>query len=357
MSFLRGSYRVPLIAIALCLATACGVKADDQGSMVAGVTEESRLAVEQGLAWLASKQNKDGSWSCKIGYKLNDDYMGKDEHHHVGVTALAGMAFVAHGNTPGRGKYGAQVAGALDFILEVARQGMNGYITANGTRMYEHAFCTMFLAEIFGMSPRPDLADALRRSVGVIVRSQNDEGGWRYQPFPRDADLSLTVSTLQGLRAARNVGILVPDSVIRKAMAYVKRCAKNRDGSFAYQDLPAHQTRFTVPLTAAGVTSLYSGGEYDALEAKRGLEYLRVHFRELHFGEYHYFYGHYYAAQAMYQGGGRYWNDYFPKLREEILRHQKADGSWDDDVGPTYATAMAALILQLPNEYLPIFQR
>ncbi len=339
----------------LIAAAVSSPRADD----VSGVTEESKLAVERGLAWLAARQNDDGSWSCRVGYKLNDNYMGKDEHHHVGVTALAGMAFLAHGNVPGRGRYGVQVAKALDFILEAAKVRMDGYITANGTRMYEHAFCTMFLGEVYGMSPRPDVADALRRAVGIIVRSQNPEGGWRYQPFARDADLSITVSTLQGLRAARNVGITVDANCIAKAMEYVKRCGrKSRDGSFAYQDLPTHQTRFTFALTAAGVTSLFSGGLYDATEAKRGLEYLRLHTRDLRMGEYHFYYGHYYAAQALYQGGPRYWNDYFKYLREEILRHQKkGDGSWEDDVGPTYATAMACLILQLPNEYLPIFQR
>ncbi len=347
-----------LALVPLLLALACGIPARADDQVLVGMTEESKLAVERGLAWLAAQQNNDGSFGCKIGYKLNDEYKGKEMHPHVGVTALAGMTFLAHGNVPGRGRYGVHVAEALDFVLRTAQQRVDGYITANGTRMYEHAFCTMFLAEVYGMSPRPDVAEALRRAVGIIMRSQNEEGGWRYQPFPRDADLSITVSTLQGLRAARNVGILVDDNVIKKAMNYVKRCGrKSRDGSFAYQDLQTHQTRFTFPLTAAGVTSLFSGGEYDVPEAKRGLDYLRLNARQLEMGQYHYYYGHYYAAQALYQGGPKYWNEYFKSLREEILRVQKPDGSWDDDVGPTYATAMATLILQLSNEYLPIFQR
>ncbi|MBI3271809.1 MAG: terpene cyclase/mutase family protein [Planctomycetes bacterium] len=334
------------------------VLADDGVDGRVGPSEESKAAVERGLAYLARVQNRDGSWSCPVGYKLNEDYVGGKEQPHVGVTALACIALLAQGNTPDRGRYGENVARGLDYLLACSRGRGDGYITAFGTRMYEHAFCTLFLAETYGMSPRPDVREALKRSVGLIIRSQNPEGGWRYQPFARDADLSITVSTLQALRAARNAGLSVPKDVITSAMRYVKRCGTNTDGSFSYQALASHQTRTSFPLTAAGVTSLFSAGEYDAIEARRGLEYLRKSMGTMHMGSYHYYYGHYYAAQAIYQGGPRYWNDYYPRVRDEIVREQARLGDhWNDCVGPNYATAMACIILQVPNEYLPIFQR
>ena len=31
--------------------------------------------------------------------------------------------------------------------------------------------------------------------------------------------------------------------------------------------------------------------------------------------------------------------------------------AWGEGPGPSYATAMALIILQIPNNYLPIFQR
>lgn len=331
------------------------VKADDPRFHTSDITPRSMNAVARGLAWLADQQQDDGSWTCKVGYKLNEDFIG-EEGKHVGVTALAGMAYLANGNTPGRGKYGHVVEGALSYVLSCVRTN-DGYISANGTRMYEHAFATMFLAEVYGMSPRDDLKEKLRQAAYLIVRSQNDEGGWRYQPFARDADISITVSTLQALRAARNVGIRVPKEVIKHAMDYVKRCADNQDGSFSYQDLQKYQTRSTYPLTAAGVTALFSGGEYDSVQARRGLDYLRTHQYELQWSKYHYFYGHYYACQAFYQAGGAVWEDYFSTLREEILSNQNPDGHWEDDVGPTYATAMGCLLLSVPMDYLPIFQR
>jgi hypothetical protein len=94
-------------------------------------------------------------------------------------------------------------------------------------------------------------------------------------------------------------------------------------------------------------------------EIRRGLEFLLRHRPRRVEGrnDFHYFYGHYYAIQAFYQEGGSYWARWWPPLRDELVRTQKPSGSWTDEVGPSYASAMAVLILSLPFEMLPIFQR
>ena len=71
----------------------------------------------------------------------------------------------------------------------------------------------------------------------------------------------------------------------------------------------------------------------------------------------HVFYGIYYCTQAMYQLGDNYWNVYRPQLLEELLRRQRANGSWDGEVGSSYCTAMAVLALTVDYGYLPIYQR
>ncbi len=71
----------------------------------------------------------------------------------------------------------------------------------------------------------------------------------------------------------------------------------------------------------------------------------------------HYFYGHYYAAQAMWIRGGDDWNQWYPAIRDELVSKRLAQGYWNDSVGSYYGTAMALIILQMPNNYLPIFQR
>ena len=60
------------------------------------------------------------------------------------------------------------------------------------------------------------------------------------------------------------------------------------------------------------------------------------------------------GAQAAFQAGGAYWTRWYEEVKRDLFQLQGRDGSWTDLVGPCYATAMAAIILQLPNQYLPI---
>ena len=72
----------------------------------------------------------------------------------------------------------------------------------------------------------------------------------------------------------------------------------------------------------------------------------------------HHFYAHLYMAQALYQRGGKDWDDYYAKMSAWLLRQQKRDGAWDGDgVGTVYGTAIALTILQLPYALAPIYQR
>jgi hypothetical protein len=267
------------------------------------------------------------------------------------------MAFMAGGSTPGRGPYGDEVDLCLKYILDNAQD--SGYINAPGSGshgpMYGHGFATLFLAECYGMSRRNDLREKLSRAVHLIVITQNSDGGWRYQPVRREADLSVTICQVMALRAARNAGLHVPPAVIDKTIEYVKK-SQNADGGFMYM-ISGGQSAF--PRSAAGVVALYSAGIYDGPEVEKGLAYMMDYLP--HGGgfnrESHYFYGHYYAVQAMWIKGGKHWREWFPAVRDELIARQRADGSWVDSICQEYGTAMACIILQIPNNYLPIFQR
>jgi Prenyltransferase and squalene oxidase repeat len=343
------------------------------------VTPEHAAAVEKGLAWLAANQEPNGSWLGKIGYKLHTDYKyTRDNAPHVGVTALAGMAFLAGGHLPGRGTYGENVERALDFVLSCVQD--DGYITHGGSRMYSHAFATLFLAEICGMTHRSDLKPKLQLAVDFIVNSQNAEGGWRYEPYAAESDISIVVCQVLALRAARNIGIRVPKSTIDRAARYVVDSAVteetaaafrsmrndgwNEAGSFHYQKQDGSRSSF--PLTAAGVTALYGAGIYSDEAIDNGVIYLRTRLkdfnREYGFeegGHYFFWYGHYYGVQAMYTAGADAWEEYFAIVRDEILRLQEPSGAFSNRVGPgpSFGTSMAVLILEIPYRFLPIFQR
>jgi len=343
------------------------------------VTPEHAAAVERGLEWLARNQNPDGSWSASIGYKLNTSYeVTAAGRGHVGVTALAGMAFLAGGHLPGRGEHGDTVSRCLDFVLSCVQE--DGYITHAGTRMYSHAFATLFLAEIYGMTHRGDIRTKLQLAVDFIVHSQNEYGGWRYEPYAVEADMSIVVCQVLALRAARNIGIRVPKVVVDRAANYVVNSAvteeslsryypahisyKNEIGSFHYQRQDGSRSSF--PLTAAGVTALYGAGVYSDDAIDDGIRYLRINLQNFNRqrgkrdgGHYFFWYGHYYGVQAMYTAGADAWESYFTVVRDELLSMQEPSGAWPNRTGPgkPFGTAMAVLILEIPYRFLPIFQR
>lgn len=308
------------------------------------VTPETIRAIDKALRFLRTTQNPDGSWgSSQYG-------------RHPAITGVAAMAMMAQGNTPGRGKYGKQVERAINFLMRSVDPN-TGYIGGSGHgQMYGHGFATLALAEAYGMMPSDALRKKLTLAIRCIVRSQKPDGGWRYDPAPYgNSDLSVTICQMMALRAANNAGIQVAKKTIDRAVAYTRKSA-NPDGGFRYT-LDSSGSSFA--LTGAGVTTLYGAGLYDLPEAKKGVEYLKKFFAaQRGQGQYgHYFYGHYYAAQAMYQAGGKHWEFWYPKIRDDLLRLQLANGSWSSHVGETYAAAMGALVLQVPFNYLPIFQR
>jgi len=392
---------LPLVLVALVLAGPAAQSADvpepkkAPAKKTPGLTRpkvkelsaEGVEAIRKGLAWLARNQNKDGSWTADVGYKLNEGYVvEKQRTGHPGVTALAGMSFLAGGHLPGRGKYGERVRDAVRFILKCVNS--DGMITKNRSRMYSHAFGTLFLAEVYGMTRDAEVRKALNKAAQFTFKCQNKAGGWRYAPYAQDSDMSITVCQVMALRAARNIGIRVPKESIERAVNYVLESANTRqgpeNGSFQYQYRQQNQipTRNSFALTAAGLATLYMAGLYSDQDiekhirknkisrfigARRApkietiLDYITRTYsttHRMHSRKYFYFYGNYYAVQALFTRGGERWQRYFKRLQGHLVAMQEQDGAWPIyHVGKAYSTASATLILQVPYRYLPIFER
>jgi hypothetical protein len=325
-------------------------------------TPASEAAVNRGLAYLAAHQEPGGYWPSG-GYRID-----------VAVTGLCMMAFLAAGHQPGRGRYGLIMNEAVDFLANSVQMngqfGAPGLIRARasgGPAMYGHGFALLALAEVYGMTRRPDLKPKLEAAVKLIEDTQNQDGqswhdgGWRYQPMQGDADLSVTVVQVLALRACRNAGLKVSQSTIDRAIAYMRRCA-NSDGGFSYQ---IGQNQSDPARAGAGVLSLIMAGLRNSRECQGGLDYLQRHplapGRDWAYRD-HYHYAIYYVTQAMYQAGGDYWRQWYPTVRDRLVSTQDPEGSWsrttgNSDAGPEYATAMSVLVLQVPAGLLPIYQK
>ena len=222
--------------------------------------------------------------------------------------------------------------------------------------MYSHGFGTLFLAEAYGMTHRPEIREKLQKAVRLIIDTQNNEGGWRYQPVRRDADLSVTICQINALRAARNAGLYVPKETVEACIRYVKQ-SQNPDGGFRYM-LQGGASAF--PRSAAGVVALQSAGEYDAKEVRDGIAYLQQYMPRDQAGQ---------PLQPLLlrpllrgpgdvdPGRGRLERVVSRRSATSWSSGQSAAGYWTDSICNEYGTAMALIILQMPNNYLPIFQR
>ena len=314
------------------------------------VDENTEKVVKAALKYLAAKQSPNGSWNAGAG------------EHPVAMTAYTLMAFLAAGNTPNEGEYGKNVTRGMLYLME--RVGPDGYISAGngggdrgGSNMYGHGIACIALAELYGMSRDPRLKPKLELAIHLIENSQNDQGGWRYQPRKSDADLSVTVLQVVALRAAKNGGIDVAQSTIDNAVKYVKSCYDEEAGGFTYQP---HNRQPGFARTAAGIYCLQVCGLYDDAMVAKGSQFLidgRGNMNEW------YTYGHFYAAPAQYMIGGEVWKGWYEKMNRELLDSVHREGefaSWeplDHKVGTLYATAVYTAILAMPYHYIPLYQR
>jgi hypothetical protein len=301
-------------ALFLFAASLCGVAAAQPATFEPATTAEPLTETEviervtksldRSMEYLRAQQRPDGGW-----------------HNNHAVNGLALLAFMGRGHVPGRGPYQDVLERGKTFLL--ANSNKETGFLAYGT-MYEHGLATLAMAEMYGMDPDPELEEALRKAVDLIIRCQSPAGGWRYSPTPTDQDLSVSVMQIVALPQTSAAGLLslqllghYDDPTIGPTLTYV-------------ESIPIDWTN------QSGVSYFY--------------------------------YFHYYAMQAQYQAGGKHWNNWHPRIRELLLSKQNEDGSWDvppgtaeaeGTVGPNkiYWTAMASLVLDVYLHFLPAYQR
>lgn len=344
-----------LLAVGLCTGVPATLAVAADEVLPKHVTPATLKAVRAGLDYLARNQDADGSWHSDQG----------GDAYPVAITGLAGTALLANGNSPTRGRYAPQVEKAVEFLLGCSTS--SGLITGpnqeSGRPMHGHGFALMFLACVYGAETKPALRDktklAIEKGVRLTAEGQSGAGGWWYIPGGDYDEGSVTVTQVQALRAAHNAGLAVPRGTIAQAVNYIDRCSTS-EGGISYSLSSGGGAKLAI--SAAAVATLYNAGQYDAPVANRCLEYVWRHFQNRKTwskGAGHDFYCQLYAAQAFYMAGDKYWDVYFPAVRDQLISMQdKTEGSWNGDgIGKAYGTAIALIILQLPYKYLPVYQR
>ncbi len=323
-------------------------------------------ALSAGLEFLAKRQATvpDGSLPAT----------GAQSAAPVGVTALTAVAWMAGGSTLERGPHGKSLSKAIEYLLSRVNveEGSPelGFVSEAGdklSQMHGHGFATLAFSQAYTVSPGTPRGDRIGRRLKLAIqrieKSQHPDGGWGYGPAPSlEHEGSITITVVQALRAAHNVGLEVDLNVIARAIDYVAK-SQNEDGSFRYS--LRKEDKSTVALTAACISTLNATGDYSSSVIKAGYDFI---FRELEErrsdpkGPPNLQWPHYerlYLAQALWQHSDpKVFQRWVKEERVRVLSTQNEDGSWGGSAfGDCYATAMNCLFLAVPESLLPIFQR
>ncbi len=316
-----------------------------------GGEERAEKAVREGLKFLATKQNADGSFG---------------EEYTSGMTGLALLAYLGHCETPESPKFGDAVVRAAQYLMELALKNDGKMTNGKGGNheSYEHAIATYALCELFTMTKEsgkeiPRLESVLRKSVGLVVDSQTKTGGWPYGfKGAGKEDMSVSGWQIQALKAAYNTGknFAGVDRALDDAMKDYLPRIQDSEGAFKYGPEDA---RGKPTLTGAAVLALQIWNQRDTAVYKKGIAYLATAYKNPSVSDGgHAFYAPYYNTQAFFLHEGTEWENYNKAFQPKLLDAQNEDGSWLTPNGARkdhqiMNTAWAVLMLEVYYRYLP----
>lgn len=339
-----------------------------------GGDRATEAGLDAALHWLAVNQEKDGRW-------LPDPSpltAGQLSPTSPALSGLAVLAFLAGGHTHEKGLYANNVLAALRYIL--AQQVDSGCLFANKSTspnftMYNHAICTLALAESYSLTKDKQLLNPLRKAVDYTVLTQQSEGGWDYvEEMTGRNDTSVTCWVLLSLMAAHNAGVRVPDAAWISAIMFLDRVSTADAVSYTIIDgKPSTENPKLLSLLAAVlVCKCLLGWDGNSRFVRAATVQLARRLpAAAHLGksaprnvkEFPYACW-YYGTLAMFQVGGAHWNRWNAAMKEAVLGTQhkmgRDAGSWspagnDGKIGGrTYCTALCALSLGIYARYLPI---
>lgn len=364
------------LAISMHGAISCKVSGQDAEPMMAKYQPRVDDSIERGLAYLAKQQLDAGEAQAMNRPELVGSFVEPAIPGDTGITSLAVMAFLAKGHLPGHGPYGELINSGIDYVL--TQQLDNGLLISKDPAgrsqglMYSHSIATLLLCEVSGMvdlKRQKRIDEVLPKALLLLLQAQKvsksplNTGGWRYGPGSFDSDLSLTGWSIMALRAAKLNGAAIPDEHIAMAVSYVLNCREPNTGAFTYI---AGDRKPSTSMTGIAVLCLELCGEHGNEDLIAAGNYILANPPQILYDNgtpAHYsYYSFYYCGQAMFQLGGRYWNEFAPYMFDSLLDDQRPNGSWtypenSFQFNTTFPTAMAVLTLTVPARQLPIYQR
>jgi hypothetical protein len=315
-----------------------------------GGTPQCEQAVMKALRWIKQTQNSDGSW-------------GKGDQ--VAMTGFSLLVYLGHCETPMSAEFGDSVSRGITYLINNGMKN-DGRMTVHPLTsirwVYEHGIATYALAEAYTFCSKldidiPNLDTVTKKGAEIIMDGQAESGGWVYRYAPaKDGDNSVGYWQIQALKAASHTG-LFPESKFkrhaRKAMEWLEK-AQGSNGAIGYRG----DSKRSPGLTGGGVLCMQLWGEGRSKAARKGMDYLTKNMSFKWGQASSNLYYQYYNAQAFINQGGKEWDAFNNLFREDLLKAQAADGTWNQNMqhGPInvhMATCLATLMLEVYYRFLP----
>ena len=344
-------------------------------------------AIRDGVQFLVTTQNKDGSWGSSggsRGYDLYSPVPGAFDGYRLATTALSVMALMEAKGPP------EAIQRGLDWVIatEPARRAQPDVMY----NVWGNTYAVQLLAMAYEAAkedlPRARIRAAAERQLELLRRYETHVGGWNYYDFDLGTRTPASYPTSFGTAAALvaffdadRAGLDVSEDLVRRATSALEGCRKP-DGSYIYDlgfryypNHPANQPKGGLGRMQAGNVALFLWGSsrVDKARIVKGLEVMAEEHRFLECGRkrqypheafyfnsgYYYYFGHYYAGRAIELIDPADRPEARARLAEFILPHQEEDGSWWDyamfSYHKPYGTAYAIMTLLrcLESPYKP----
>jgi hypothetical protein len=340
-------------------------------------------SIKKGIDFLVGNQNKNGSWGGPTfthGVTLYAPVPGAHQAFQAAVTAMCISALIETGGERADAK--KSIERGEDWLIE----NLPKVRRANADTLYNiwsHIYGIQAFVRMHQRLPDPErrkkIEGLIREQIDFLVRYESVDKGWGYYDFrigsqrpATDSTSFMTAAALVAFRAAKDIGVALPDKLVEGAVDSIQRQRKP-DCSYLYGEylkyVPQHE--INLPGGSLGrsqacnlalrlwkdetITDKVMTTWLDRLFARNGwLDMGRKkpipHESYYSVAGYFFYFGHYYAGLSIAQIPAAERPFYQDHLATLMVRLQSKDGSWWDypmyNYHQQYGTAFALMTLK-----------